>query len=120
MRIFPVALFFSIVLLFSCTDRDDNLEGVQIRVQNTTETTFAEVAIDSLIYPNVTGDTRTFYQGFTGNALPNTIVLTSDSLETNVDVDNTFEIDTTQLNLFTYLIKGSIQDSSVEVEVLKD
>ena len=34
---------FCVVILFSCTDRDDNLEGVQIRVQNTTGTTFNEV-----------------------------------------------------------------------------
>lgn len=119
MKTFVSILVCFTVVLFSCTDRDDNLEGVQIRVQNTTATTYTEVAIDSLLYPNVAADTRTFYQGFTGNSLPSAIVLTSDSLEMNVTVGNTFAIDTAQLNLFTYRIKGSTQEA-MEVEVLKD
>jgi len=120
MRILMAALFFSIVLLLSCTDRDDNLEGVQIRVQNTTETTFAEVAIDSLIYPDVEADTRTFYQAYIGTTIPGTVVLRADSLELNVTADNTFEIDTTQLNLFTYQIKKGADNAAITIEVLKD
>lgn len=118
---FLVAVFIGFtVVLFSCTDRDDNLEGVQIRVQNTTSTSFAEVAIDSLVFPDLQSEETLFYQEFDGTVLPNTVVLTGDSLSVNVTVENTFEIDTTRLNLFTYRIKGLSEGANATVEVFKD
>lgn len=108
------------VVLFSCTDRDDNLEGVQIRVQNTTTTTFAEVAIDSLVFTDLRPEETVFYQQYQGSVLPGNVVLTGDSLSMNIAVGNTFEIDTTRLNLFTYRIKGLSEGESAAVEVLKD
>lgn len=120
MRIFLAALVFSMVMVFSCTDRDDNLEGVQIRVQNTTVTTFSEVVIDSLIFPDMKPDEIAFYQKYEGATLPQNVVLTGDSLSMTVSVDSIFEIDSTKLNLFTYRIKGLSEESAAEVQVLKD
>ena len=113
-------VLFCVVVLFSCTDRDDNLEGVQIRVQNTTEITFSEVVIDSLIFADVEPDDLPFYQKFEGLSLPQSVILRSDSLETTVSVDSIFEIDSTQLNLFTYRIKDLTEEMVVEINILKD
>lgn len=120
MRISIAVLIFSLVLVFSCTDRDDNLEGVQIRVQNTTETTFKEVVIDSLVFADVQPDDLPFYQKYEGLTLPQSLVLTTDSISMTVNVDSIFEIDSTQLNLFTYRIKGLTEEMSVTADVLKD
>jgi len=108
------------VVFFSCTDRDDNLEGVQIRVQNTTGTAFTIVDIDSLTFSDVEAGQTVFYQQYDGDVLPGTVALTGDSLSFTVIVDSIFEIDTTSLNLFTYQIKGLSNDMDATVEVLKD
>ena len=113
-------ILFCIVVLFSCTDRDDNLEGVQIRVENTTGTTFTEVVIDSLVFSDMQPDDIAFYQKYDGLVLPTNILLKGDSLELSVAVDSIFEIDSTKLNLFTYRIKGLSIDVDAEVVVLKD
>lgn len=120
MRFLVSVMICFAVVLFSCTDRDDNLEGVQIRVQNTTSTSFTEVAIDSLIFTDVQPEETVFYQQYMGTVLPNTVVLTGDSLSVSIAADNTFEIDSTRLNLFTYRIKGLAEGESATVEVLQD
>jgi hypothetical protein len=120
MKSFVSFVLFCIVVLSACTDRDDNLEGVQIRVQNTTETTFTEVIIDSLIFADIRPDDLPFYQKYDGLTLPRSMILTSDSLSITVNVDSIFEIDSTQLNLFTYRIKGLTEEIGVGVVVLKD
>ena len=118
----PVAslILFCVVVLFSCTDRDDNLEGVQIRVQNTTGTTFTEAVIDSLVFSDLQPDEIAFYQKYDGLLLPSNILLKGDSLELSIAIDTVFEIDSTKLNLFTYRIKGLSDELDAEVEVLKD
>lgn len=113
-------VIFCTIVLFSCTDRDDNLEGVQIRVQNTTGTAFSEIVIDSLVFADVQPGDLLFYQMYNGLTLPRTISLVSDSLSTTVSIDSIFEIDSTQLNLFTYRIKGLTEVIGFEVDILKD
>lgn len=120
MKTFFAALLFSVVLLFSCTDRDDKLERVQIRVQNTTETTFSEIDIDALIFSDVVSGELTFYQSYEGVTLPENVVLTRDSISMTIAIDSVFEIDTTQLNLFTYRIKELSDAIETSIEVLKD
>ena len=113
-------LICSAVVLFSCTDRDDKLEGVQIRVQNTTSTSFNEVGIDSLIFSDIQSGRMVFYQAYDGDVLPDNVILTTDSLSISIAVDNTFEIDSSALNLFTYKIKSLTEGESATIEVLKD
>ena len=113
-------VLFCVVILFSCTDRDDNLEGVQIRVQNTTGITFTEAVIDSLVFSDLQPDEIAFYQKFDGLVLPSNMLLKGDSLEITVVIDTMFEIDSTKLSLFTYRIKGLSDAMEAEVEVLKD
>ncbi len=120
MKILASVMISCVVVLFSCTDRDDNLEGVQIRVQNTTGTAFAEVVIDSLIFSDMRPEEFAFYQQYDGLVLPRNVVLTGDSLSVNIAVDSVFEIDSTRLNLFTYRIKGLSAGMSAEVELVKD
>ncbi|MFS4494156.1 hypothetical protein [Maribacter sp. 2308TA10-17] len=108
------------VVLFSCTDRDDKLEGVQIRVQNTSISSFTEVGIDSLFFLDVQSGRTVFYQAYNGNVLPSNVILTTDSLSVSIAVDNTFEIDSTTLNLFTYKIKDLPEGDSTTIEILKD
>ena len=113
-------VLFCIVVLFSCTDRDDNLEGVQIRVENKTGTTFTEVVIDSLVFSDMQPDDIAFYQKYDGLVLPRNVLLKGDSLDLVVAVDTIFEIDSTKLNLFTYRIKGFSDTMGADVEVMKD
>jgi len=108
------------VVLFSCTDRDDNLEGVQIRVQNTTGTAFTIVDIDSLTFSDVEAGQTVFYQQYDGKILPNSVSLMGDSLSLNIAIDSVFEIDSTMLNLFTYKIKGLTEGEAASIEILKD
>ncbi|TMM56074.1 hypothetical protein FEE95_15685 [Maribacter algarum] len=114
-----ILICFSVVL-FSCTDRDDKLEGVQIRVQNTTSTSFTEIGIDSLVFSDIQSGRTVFYQQYNGDVLPSNVILTTDSLSTTVAVDNTFEIDSTILNLFTYKIKSMSEGENATIEILKD
>lgn len=120
MKLFLSLLFFCTVVLFSCTDRDDNLEGVQIRVQNSTETIFSEVVIDTLLFQDLEPEDIAFYQKYDSLVLPRNVRLTADSLEFNVAVDTLFELDSIQLHLFTYRIRRSLEDETLQIEVLKD
>lgn len=120
MKSIACLVFFCTVILFSCTDRDDNLEGVQIRVQNTTGTTFTEVVIDSLLFSDLQEEETTFYQKYDGLVLPQNVMLKTDSLEFTVAIDTMFQIDSTKLNLFTYRIKELTEAMKKEVDVLKD
>jgi len=108
------------IVVFSCADRDDNLEGVQIRVQNTTNTTFKEVVIDSLIFADLEPGDLAFYQQYDSLVLPQRIELLGDSLNLTVAIDTSFVIDSIQLHLFTYRIKGLTEELDAEVDVLKD
>ncbi|MFS4449307.1 hypothetical protein [Maribacter sp. 2307UL18-2] len=108
------------VILFSCTDRDDNLEGVQIRVQNTTETTFSEVVIDSLLFQDLQPEEIAFYQKYDSLVLPRSVALKTDSLDFSIAVDTMLELDSVKLHLFTYRIKRSLEDETLEIEILKD
>mgnify|MGYP000497865398 CR=1 FL=1 len=120
MKSIAVLIFFSLVVLFSCTDRDDNLEGVQIRVQNATATTFSEVVIDSLVFSDLQSEEIAFYQKYDGLTLPQSVLIKGDSLEFTIAIDTMFEIDSTKLSLFTYRIKKLSDSTNVSVEVLKD
>jgi hypothetical protein len=120
MKILASVLIFVTIVSFSCTDRDDNLEGVQIRVENTTQTTFTEVRIDSLVFSDLQPDDLAFYQQYDSLELPQTIELLGDSLDLIVAVDTAFVIDSLQLHLFTYRITGLTEATEAEVEVLKD
>ena len=113
-------ILFCVIVLFSCTDRDDNLEGVQIRVQNTTGTAFTEVVIDSLLFSDMQPDEIAFYQKYDGLDLPQSVLLKADSLELTVAIDTMFAIDSTKLHLFTYRIKGLSDAMDAEIEVLID
>lgn len=113
-------ILICLVVLLSCTDRDDNLEGVQVRVQNTTGIIFTEVVLDSLVFSDLQPDEIAFYQKYDGLVLPSNILLKGDSLELSVAIDSLFEIDSTKLNLFTYRIKGLFDDTEAEVDILRD
>ena len=110
---------FSLIAL-SCTDRDDNLEGVQIRVLNATASTYREIVIDSLFFVDVQPDELPFYQKYEGTTLPDRVLLSLDSLVITVTADSIFEIDSTKLNLFTYRIYDLADEMGAKVEILKD
>ena len=110
------------LIFFSCTDRDDNLEGVQLRVLNTANTTFTNVIIaDSLVFSDVQSGELTLYQEFDGVDLPQEVMLTNSSLTETVSVAaNTIEIDTTILNLITYRIGRAEDETDIRVNLLRD
>lgn len=53
-RVFLLSVF-SVILLLSCTDRDDNVNMVNIRIQNSTDQFFSEVRVAQrdTVYENI-------------------------------------------------------------------
>lgn len=117
--IVSLLLCISIVVI-SCTDRDDNLEGVQIRVQNATSTSFNEVLVDTLLFGDLQPDDLTFYQRYDSLVLPQSVQVFADSLNMTIELDSLVELDSTQLFLFTYRIKEMSETMDLEIEVLQD
>ncbi len=108
------------IIAISCTDRDDNLEGIQIRVQNATNTTLNEVLVDTLLYGDLQPDDLTFYQRYDSLILPQNVQIFADSLNMTIELDSLIELDSTQLFLFTYRIKEMSETMDLEIEVLQD
>ncbi len=109
-----------VVVLVSCTDRDDNLTGIQIRVQNNTETLFAEVVIDTLSFFDIQPQQQKFYKNYSNDRLPERMSIRTDSLMFDLTVDNQITFDTTDLNLFTYRIFKMDDSTDFKATIVKD
>ncbi len=120
MKLFFSFILFASIVAISCTDRDDTLEGVQIRVQNTTNTTFNEVLIDTLLFADLQPNDLSFYQQYDSLVIPKRVRIFADSLNLTIVLDTLVVADSTQLNLFTYSIKEITETKEIEVDLLQD
>ncbi|TLP81027.1 hypothetical protein [Maribacter sp. ACAM166] len=83
-RIFLLSIF-SIVLLFSCTDRDDNVDMVNIRIQNSTKQFFSEVRIAQrdTVYVNIAAGDFSEYMEYETAYQSSALTILTDSMSLN-------------------------------------
>ena len=76
---------FCIGLFFSCTDRDDNVNMVNIRIQNSTSQFFSEVRIaqNDTIYENIEAGKFSEYMEFETAYANATLTILTDSTSLN-------------------------------------
>lgn len=122
-KFLPLSLLLGLVFIFSCTDYDDNLSGVQIRVRNSSDVNLDEVEVADLKYGEVATGVTTPYQELKAPQLgeepvPLAISVTVDSLNYYELVD--VEIDTIGLQLLTFQIDAASEGTGLEFKVLED
>lgn len=103
------------LILLSCTDRDDNFTGANIRIANKTDVDFnlVELIADSLFYENVAKGGFSNYLEFEEafEAMPFTIA--TDSADFNFTPD-TLDLDPLPIGLYTYEITIS-EEGQIEL-----
>ncbi len=119
MKKFLVLAFISCVVVFGCTDYDDNLSGTQIRVRNNSTIDLNEVYIDSLQYGEVAQKEATPYQKYDSSDLPEFLRVKADSLELEEAV-GIFEIDSVMLRLYTFQIDTVSNEAGLKFQILED
>ncbi|WP_405413528.1 hypothetical protein [Maribacter sp. Asnod1-A12] len=92
-----------VVLLFSCTDRDDNVNLVNIRIQNSTELFFNEVRIAEIdtVYENVEAGKISKYLEFETAYENAAISIQTDSITLNY-VPTEISTDSLPVGFYTY------------------
>ena len=104
-----------VVLLFSCTDRDDEVNLVNIRIHNNTELFFSEVRIadKDTVYENIAADEVSTYMEFeTAFANPAIAILT-DSTSLNYFPTDVLS-DSLPIGFYTYEISLD-EDNQVDL-----
>lgn len=94
-----------VVVLFSCTDRDDEVNLVNIRVQNSTELFFSEVRIveNDTVYENIEAGEFSEYMEFERAYANTAISILTDSTSLNY-VPVEMSTDTLPIGFYTYEI----------------
>ena len=88
-------LVFSIVaivlIVFACTDRDDELLGANIRINNRSTINFSsvQVRVDTLLFQNIPADAFSEYLEFETAFAADTITVVTDSTEFVFTPDST-------------------------------
>lgn len=74
-----------LVILFSCTDRDDNVDMVNIRIQNSTEQFFSEVRVAQrdTVYENIAAGDFSEYLEYETAFQTATLTILTDSTSLN-------------------------------------
>ncbi|MDT0608387.1 hypothetical protein [Croceitalea rosinachiae] len=105
MKKIVLALCLVTILVFACTDRDDELTLASIRIFNNSNLNFnlVEVIADSLFYENVPADGFSEYLSYDEafEAMPFSI--STDSADFNFTPDE-LELDLLPIGLYTYEI----------------
>ncbi len=87
----PSLIFLTLVLVIaSCDDRDDNLTGPNIRIQNLSSQNFSrvEVRVDTLFFENVSADGFSDYMEFEVAYQQDTLRIEADSTVINFVPDS--------------------------------
>jgi len=101
--IFPsILVLFGLIAILSCDDRDDNLTGPNIRIQNLSDQNFSrvEVRVDTLFYENVTSNGFSDYLEFDVAYQQDTLRIEADSTMFNFVPDSI--TDPLPIGLYTY------------------
>jgi len=94
-----------VVILFSCTDRDDEVNMVNIRIQNGTELFFSEVRIveNDTVYENIRVDEFSEYMEFERAYANTALTILTDSTSLNY-FPMEISSDTLPIGFYTYEI----------------
>lgn len=113
-RLFILSIF-SIILLFSCTDRDDNVNMVNIRVQNSTELFFNEVQIAQrdTVYENIAANEFSPYLEYETAYQTSALTILTDSTSYNY-FPSEVPVDTLPIGFYTYEISLS-EENQIEL-----
>lgn len=103
-RVFLLSVI-CVVLLFSCTDRDDNVSLVNIRIQNSTELFFTEVRIAErdTVYENIEAGKFSEYMEFETAYPTASISILTDSTSINY-FPTEVSADSLPIGFYTYEI----------------
>lgn len=116
-----VLLLCTVLLVASaCTDRDDNLTGVQIRIENSTNKNFSLIELEEIRYEDVASGTSTFYQEYMGGIQPDFIQITTDSITHSTTISGTSETDSILPGLYTYKLNSFSESDGMQFEIIED
>ncbi len=92
-----------LIVLWACEDRDDNLRGANIRINNISSIDFDRVQVgDSIFYENIASDGFSEYQEFEMAFEEDVLRIETDSTTYNFQPSNTF--DPLPVGLYTYVL----------------
>ena len=96
-------VFLALGILVSCTDRDDNVNLVNIRIQNSTEQFFTEVRINQqdTIYENIAAGDFSGYLEFEEAYQAAAITVVTDSMSINY-FPSEIPVDSLPIGFYTY------------------
>lgn len=99
-----ILLVFTLVLmaaLWACEDRDDNLRGANIRINNQSSLNFNSVQVgDSIVYENIDAEGFSEYLEFDMAFEEDVLLIETDSTQFNYQPTDTF--DPLPTGLYTY------------------
>ncbi|TKD59059.1 hypothetical protein [Flavobacterium sp. ASW18X] len=97
-----------VAVIAACNDRDDNLEGVNLRIQNSSSSNFTTVTVgdERLVFENVISGSYSDYQEVVRAYQQDTVHVVADSL----DLRFVPEIQTDSLPLGVYTYELSISE----------
>ncbi|WP_405383494.1 hypothetical protein [Maribacter sp. LLG6340-A2] len=112
-RVYLLAVL-SVIVLFSCTDRDDNIDMVNIRIQNSTQFLFNEVRVAQrdTVYENIAPDEFSEYLGYDKAYKTSALTILTDSTSYNYFPDEV-PSDTLPVGFYTYQINIDEADNVV-------
>ncbi len=98
-------LFLSLAVvaaIVACNDRDDNLEGVNLRIQNSSASNFTSVTIgnERIIFEEVASDSYSDYQEVVKAYQQDTVHVVADSLDLRFVPE--MQTDSLPLGIYTY------------------
>jgi len=98
----PAFLLCIFIGILSCDDRDDNLTGPNIRIQNLSNQNFSlvEVRVDTLFFENVSSDSFSEYMEFEVAYQQDVLRIEADSTTINFTPDSIS--DPLPIGLYTY------------------
>ena len=104
-----LSVVLTVLIAFACTDRDDELLGANIRINNRSGVNFSSVQVrmDTLIFENIAQDDFSEYLEFETAFATDTITIVTDSTEfVFMPVDSLIG-DPLPLGLYTYELSFS-------------
>lgn len=106
MKKYAFLLFILAGLVFACTDKDDNVEAVNIRIKNATNLKFSSVEVTSegIVYDNVEADGYSEYQEYQLGYAYDTIVIVTDSTEYRILPPDSIGVTPLPIGFYTYEI----------------
>ncbi len=104
-----LSITLTVLLTFACTDRDDELLGPNIRINNKSGVNFTsvQVRVDTLIFENIPSEGFSNYVPFEIAYAADTLVIETDSTQFNFTPPDSIIGNPLPLGLYTYELSFS-------------